>query len=154
MHCADIFCSLCFGILVFANFEIGFLKDPPSISHSNFDGGKLTVERGLTGIYSFSYFGKRLQAKSERNADPPVGLRLTSSGDDRNRYVLKFVGYREGLFDLGNLIEHVDGLAALDLPKLELNVVSMLPKDQRSDLFEAANFKPNLWVATDGDLAY
>lgn len=103
------------------------------------------VERGLTGSYRFSYLGKPLQAKSQRDSDAPLGIRLAASSEDRQRYEVKFLGNKEGTYDLRLLMEHVDGSEVTDLAPIPVEIVSMLPKDQRSDLFESANFEPTVW---------
>ena len=103
------------------------------------------VERGLTGLYRFEYAGKPLQAKSQRDTDAPLGMRLSSSPEDRKQYEAKYVGNREGSYDLRLLMEHVDGSEITDLGPMLVQIVSTLPKDLRSDLFETADFQPSLW---------
>ncbi len=103
------------------------------------------VERGITGTRHFNYSGKPLKAKPQRDSDAAIVLRLSESSNDFKSYEAKFLGNREGNYDLRELVEHADGTEVVDLPPFLVEIVSMLPKDQRSDLFEAARFDPKVW---------
>ena len=72
-------------------------------------------------------------------------LRLSISPEDRHRYEAKFLGTVEGIYDLRPLMEHVDGSEVTEMTPIQVSIVSMLPKDHRSDLFDAAEFKPSFW---------
>lgn len=103
------------------------------------------VERGITGTRQFPYSGKPLRAKPQRDTDASIVLRLTALPTDSKTYEAKFLGNKVGTFNLHANIEHEDGSEATDLPPLAIEIVSTLPKDQRSDLFEAATFEPKVW---------
>ena len=103
------------------------------------------VERGITGTYRFRYSGKPLKSKPQLESDTPLGIRLSTSSSDSKSYEVRFLGIREGTYDLRALVEHVDGSEVHDLSPILVEIVSMLPKDQRSDLFEATLFKPKVW---------
>ena len=103
------------------------------------------VERGITGIHRFTHLGKPLKAKPQRDAESPIGIRLSTSVSDSHQYEARFLGNKEGVYDLRALMEHVDGSEPSDVPAMSVEIVSTLPKDQRSDLFESATFKPKVW---------
>ena len=103
------------------------------------------VERGITGTYRFKHLGKPLKAKPQLDSDAPIGIRLSSSPSDNQNYEVSFLGIKEGRYDLLAFMENVDGTEVRDLAPILVEIVSMLPKDQRSDLFEAATFKPQVW---------
>ena len=102
-------------------------------------------ERGLTGSYEFTYSGKPLQAKSERNNEAPISIRLIRSSRDGTSYHAKFVGTVEGTYDLREHLEHVDGSSPSGLSNMLVHIYSTLPNDHRSDLFETGAFKPSLF---------
>ncbi len=103
------------------------------------------VERGITGVRHFTYTGKALQAKPQRDSDAAIVLRLSKTPGDLNAYEARFLGSREGNYDLRELVEHIDGSEVVDLPPVLVEIVSTLPKDKRSDLFKAATFHPKVW---------
>ena len=102
-------------------------------------------ERGLTGTVVFDFSGKPLRSKTQRDSDAPLWMRLSVSPQDRHRYEAKFLGTVEGVYDLRSLMEHVDGSEVTEMAPIQVRIVSMLPKDHRSDLFDAAEFKPSFW---------
>ena len=102
-------------------------------------------ERGLTGSYEFTYSGKPLQAKTERNNEAPISIRLIRSSRDGTSYQAKFVGTVEGTYDLREHLEHVDGSSPSGLSNMLVHIYSTLPNDHRSDLFETGAFKPSLY---------
>ena len=59
-------------------------------------------------------------------------------------YEARFIGNREGRFDLREYLEHADGTPPNDLPSMPVQIVSMLPKDQRSDLFDSTIYRPKI----------
>lgn len=103
------------------------------------------VERGITGAYRFKYAGTPLKAKPQLDSDAPIGIRLSTSPSNSQSYEVRFLGIKEGNYDLLALMEHVDGTEVRDLAPILVEIVSMLPKDERSDLFEAAAFQPKVW---------
>ncbi len=102
-------------------------------------------ERGLTGTYVFDFSGKALRSKTQRDSNSPIWLRLAVSQQDPHRYEAKFLGTIEGSYDLRSLMEHVDGSEVTEMAPIQVRIVSTLPKDHRSDLFEVAEFKPSFW---------
>ncbi len=114
-----------------------------SISRSSLEGS--TVERGVAGTKLIHYSGKPLRAKSQRDADASIVIRLAVSPADRSKYEATFLGTRVGTYDLSKWIEHADGSEATDLPACPVEVVSTLTNDQRSDLFDAAKFEAHVW---------
>ena len=102
-------------------------------------------ERGLTGIYVFDYSGKGLRSKTQRDSDAPIWIRLVASAKDLHHYEAKFLGTVEGVYDLRLLMEHVDGSDVTDMAPIQVRILSTLPKDHRSDLFEVAEFKPSFF---------
>ncbi len=114
-------------------------------SQTNTAAAASKVERGITGTRQFPYSGKPLRAKPQRDAEASIVLRLTALPNDSKTYEAKFLGNKVGTFNLHANIEHEDGSKVTDLPPLAIEIVSTLPKDQRSDLFEAAAFEPKVW---------
>ena len=102
-------------------------------------------ERGLTGTVAFDYSGKGLRSKTQRDSDAPIWMRLAASAKDPHHYEAKFLGTVEGVYDLCSLMEHVDGSEVTEMAPIQVRIVSTLPKDHRSDLFEVAEFKPSFW---------
>ncbi len=99
------------------------------------------IERGITGTHTFTYDGPTLRVRTQRDADAPLIVRLKRTND--NAYEANFIGTREGEFDLSQALHHVDGSLAT-LPSMPVRVISTLPNDQRSDLFQAIDFEPTL----------
>lgn len=102
-------------------------------------------ERGLTGSYEFTYAGKPLQAKIERNNEAPISIRLIRSSREGTAYQAKFIGTVEGTYDLREHLEHADGSIPSGLSNMPVQIFSTLPNDHRSDLFETGAFKPSLF---------
>lgn len=99
------------------------------------------IERGITGTHTFTYDGPTLRVRTQRDADAPLIVRLKQTND--NAYEANFIGTREGEFDLRQALYHVDGSLS-ELPSMPVRVISTLPNDQRSDLFQAIDFEPTL----------
>lgn len=124
---------------------------PSSIAHCQVIGAKADTpaevkgERGLTGTVVFDYSGKGLRSKTQRDSDAPIWMRLAASAKDSHHYEAKFLGTVEGVYDLCSLMEHVDGSKVTEMAPIQVRIVSKLPKDHRSDLFEVAEFKPSFW---------
>lgn len=102
-----------------------------------------TAGRGITGTFLFTYSGPSLRVRTQREADAPLSLRLRHT-ERPDQYELRFIGTKEGVFDLRDRLEHAGGSTVKDLPSMLVSIVSALPKDHRSDLFEAADFQPRL----------
>lgn len=102
-------------------------------------------ERGLTGTVAFDYSGKGLRSKTQRDSAAPIWIRLSVSPKDPHHYEAKFLGTVEGVYDLCSLMEHADGSEVTEMVPIQVRIVSTLPKDHRSDLFEVAEFKPSFW---------
>ncbi len=103
------------------------------------------VERGITGTLNFSYPGKPIQAKAQRDIDAPFNVRVYSIDSKSGRYEARYLATIVGEYDLRDWVEHSDGSPVSDFPSLPIRVISTLPKDQRSDLFEAGIFN-RYWV--------
>lgn len=101
-----------------------------------------TVERGISGVLEFTYSGKPLHVKPQRQVDSPLSVRLQPTTNGVAQYRARFIGVREGRFDLRDYLEHTDGTTASDLPLMPVQIVSMLPNDRRSDLFDATVYRP------------
>ncbi len=99
-------------------------------------------QRGLSGTKSFQASGPALRAKVQRESESPLTVRV-QAGSAPGSYEVRFIGNVPGTYDLRDYLECVDGSAAA-LPPLEIEIVSTLPKDQRSDLFEADSFEPSI----------
>jgi hypothetical protein len=125
--------TLCFGLFS-ATPALGF-EDSAVVAKA---------ERGITGVYEFQYPGKPLQVKPQREVDAPLNVRLQRTNDNEAKYEARFIGAREGRFDLREYLEHVDGAPPIDLPLMPVQIVSMLPKDQRSDLFDSTVYRPRI----------
>lgn len=125
-----IFCLSLFA----SNSSYGF--DDPS--------GVAEAERGITGSFKFRYQGKILHVRPQREVDAPLSVRLQRLNEHGSNYEARFIGNREGRFDLRENLEHVDGTPPNDLPSMPVQIVSMLPKDQRSDLFDSTVYRPKI----------
>ncbi len=101
------------------------------------------AERGITGGFAFTFAGPTLRAKPQRDLEAPISVSLRQ-GSKSGEYEARFIGTVKGLFDLSDRLETADGSAPKGLPSMMVNIVSTLPEDQRSDLFESANFQVNL----------
>jgi hypothetical protein len=102
------------------------------------------AERGITGSLEFRYPGKILHVRPQREVDAPLSVRLQRVNEHGSNYEARFIGNREGRFDLREYLEHADGTPPSDLPSMSVQIVSMLPKDQRSDLFDSTVYRPKL----------
>lgn len=120
--------------MVASNPSYGF-DDPPLVAQA---------ERGITGSFEFRYQGKILHVRPQREVDAPVSVRLQRVNELGGNYEARFIGNREGRFDLREYLEHADGTPPNDLPSMPVQVVSMLPKDQRSDLFDSTVYRPRI----------
>ena len=103
------------------------------------------AERGITGAFEFRYPGKILHVLPQREVDAPISVRLQRVNEHGATYEVRFIGNREGRFDLREYLEHVDGTPSIDLPSMPVQIVSMLPKDQRSDLFDSTVYRPRIF---------
>ena len=102
------------------------------------------AERGITGSLEFRYQGKILHVRPQREVDAPLSVRLQRVNEHGSNYEARFIGNREGRFDLRECLEHADGTPLNDLPSMPVQIVSMLPKDQRSDLFDSTVYRPRI----------
>jgi hypothetical protein len=117
--------------------------DDESSSALNTTPAVAQIERGITGTFAFRYDGPMLRVRTQRDAEAPLVVRLRRL-DGVGEFESSFIGTREGVFDLRESLEHADGSTADNLPTMPITVVSTLPNDQRSDLFEAVDFEPSL----------
>ena len=99
------------------------------------------AERGITGTYTFEYIGPALRAKVQRDADSPLIVRLQHSPES-TQYEARFIGNISGQYDLREWLEHVDGSAFDFTSPMLVEIISTLPKDPRSDLFDVDGFQP------------
>lgn len=120
--------------LVASNSSFGF-DDPSEVAQA---------ERGITGSFEFRYQGKILHVRPQREVDAPLSVRLQRVNEHGSNYEARFIGNREGRFDLREYLEHADGTPPNDLPSMPVQIVSMLPKDQRSDLFDSTVYRPKI----------
>lgn len=134
-------CQFCLGCVFATSLDSANLYGQEQPSSSFVAKG----ERGLTGSHEFTYSGKPLQAKTERNNEAPISIRLIRSSRDGTSYQAKFVGTVEGTYDLREHLEHMDGSSASGLSEMPVRIYSTLPNDHRSDLFETGAFKPSLF---------
>lgn len=100
------------------------------------------AERGITGTYSFEYAGPVLRAKVQRDTDAPLIVRLQHSPTS-TQYEVRFIGNISGQYDLREWLEHADGSAIELASPIPIEIVSTLPNDPRSDLFDVDSFQPN-----------
>ncbi|MFZ4575042.1 MAG: hypothetical protein ACOYN0_11630, partial [Phycisphaerales bacterium] len=111
----------------------------------------VTVARGLTGTIRFEYKGTALRAKQNQTLTNPVVVRLNG---DAGAYRLEFIGAVAGKFDLREYLEAVDGPLPTDVPPLAVSVVTQLPPNHGTDVFEGdsrgfsfeAHYFTALWV--------
>ncbi|MCE3016315.1 MAG: hypothetical protein ACK56W_12465 [Pirellula sp.] len=109
------------------------------------DSSRVTqAERGITQSLEFRYQGRILHVRPQREFDAPISVRLQRVNEHGSNYEARFIGNREGRFDLREYLEHVDGTPPNDLPSMPVQIVSMLPKDQRSDLFDSTVYRPKI----------
>ena len=99
------------------------------------------AERGITGTYSFEYAGPTLRAKVQRDTDSPLIVRLQHSPAS-TQYEARFIGNVSGQYDLREWLEHVDGSAIESKSPMPIEIISTLPNDPRSDLFDVEGFQP------------
>ncbi len=100
-------------------------------------------ERGITGSTTFYYDGPALQAKVQREAATPLVLRI-QRGTQPSEYQARYIGNVSGRYDLRDWLEHTDGSPIAATEPLMVEVVSTLPNDPRSDLFDVDGFQPTL----------
>ncbi len=105
------------------------------------DETMVKAERGITGTVAFQYAGPTLRAKVQRETDSPLVVRLQRSPAP-SQYEAKFIGNRAGEFDLRDWLEHADGSPMDRAQPIPVQIISTLPKDLRSDLFEVDGFQP------------
>lgn len=99
------------------------------------------AERGITGTFAFQYEGPSLRAKSLRDADTPLIVRIQRN-ESPSQYSVRFIGNVPGQFDLRDWLEHTDGSPLQSAQPMVVTIVSTLPNDPRSDLFEVDGFQP------------
>lgn len=99
------------------------------------------AERGITGTFAFQYEGPALRAKSLRDADTPLIVRIQRN-ESPTQYSVRFIGNVPGQFDLRDWLEHADGSPLQSAQPMIVSIVSTLPNDPRSDLFEVDRFQP------------
>jgi hypothetical protein len=127
------FLTLCSGL--FSAAQLPGFEEPAVVAKA---------ERGITGVHEFRYPGKPLHVRPQRDVDAPLNVRLQQANDNAAKYEARFIGAREGRFDLREYLEHADGTPPIDLPLMPVQIVSMLPKDQRSDLFDSSVYRPKI----------
>ena len=101
------------------------------------------VTRGITGSIQFVSEGIRVRPRLDLNLDSPILVRVASERDLGNgsiEYTIEYIGAREGLFDLRETLEGVDGtvLLAAALPPIPIEIVSHLEVDAPTDVFVTA----------------
>ena len=102
------------------------------------------IERGITGKYTFEYAGPALRAKVQRDTDSPLIVRLQHSPAS-SQYEARFIGNISGHYDLRDWLEHADGSAIETIAAMPIEIVSTLPNDPRSDLFDVDGFQPKFY---------
>lgn len=124
--------SLCLSVLVLFGY----------MTRASAQDGTITkAERGITGTVTFQYTGPTLRAKVQRETDSPLVVRVQRSLTP-SQYEARFIGNIAGEFDLRDWLEHTDGSPMDRAQPMLVQIISTLPKDPRSDLFEVDGFQP------------
>ncbi len=103
------------------------------------DAPLAVAKRGLTGAVTFTYDAAPLDARPQTDLSAPILIRLERDPHQPNTYVARFLGAVAGDYDLRDLIRRRDGGVPEGLRALPVRVVSELPDELSTDLFEAAD---------------
>lgn len=112
------------------------------------------VKRGLSGRIEFEHPSPSLVAKSDQSLSGPVLVRLERTGEVTEgsvqlyRYELRFFGLQAGIFDLAERIKLDGGSEENNADLLEsvwVEIISDLPSDRGTDLYEIADPEIGVW---------
>ncbi|HEX5445900.1 MAG TPA: hypothetical protein VFW87_18880 [Pirellulales bacterium] len=90
--------------------------------------------------------GGELEAKPIESRQVPIVLRVVATHPHGSafRYDLEYHGLEPGRYDLGDYLQRKDGAAAAGLPKLPVEIVSLMPAGQILPADPAARPAPRL----------
>lgn len=98
------------------------------------------VTRGITGAITVRSEGQRLQPRSDLDLDSPILVRIAAEREVEEgifEYDIEYIGSREGLFDLRDVLEGADGSDLADgaLPAVPIEIISNLEANASTDVF-------------------